>query len=372
MIKVQEKYFENLDGLRFLCFLSVFTVHTLHTDNVQIQSNFLYKIIVRGFFANGGIGVNFFFVLSGFLITYLLIQEKQSTGRINIINFWIKRVLRIWPLYFFCVLFGFVIFPFFKHLLGQPMAETADLKLYFLFLANFNVLWNGWPDSTELGVLWSISIEEQFYLIWPILLYLVPVRKYWIIFLGVVISSLIFRAFHNNDIVYYYHSLSCMSDMAIGGLAAWLMCFEQPRTWIRNLDKMKIAIIYMLFFLFYVFKDPLLNQVFVVHVFERLMISVLISLMILEQNYSMNSFYKMKNFKGISKLGLTTYGMYMLHIIAFSAVVIFGKLLKIEQNVYFIILVAPMGGLLLTIFMSKISYNFFEVKFLRLRKYLKK
>ena len=100
-------YFENLDGLRFFCFFSVFLYHSFHTENEIIKSSPIYKFVTEEIFKNGNLGVNFFFVLSGFLITYLLIAEKKLNGQIDLKKFWIRRILRIWPLFYFCVGFGF-------------------------------------------------------------------------------------------------------------------------------------------------------------------------------------------------------------------------------------------------------------------------
>ena len=77
MVAKKNVYFENLDGLRFLCFLSVFLFHSFTTDLEAISSNPVYHFVKRSLFGNGNLGVNFFFVLSGFLITYLLIEEKK-------------------------------------------------------------------------------------------------------------------------------------------------------------------------------------------------------------------------------------------------------------------------------------------------------
>jgi peptidoglycan/LPS O-acetylase OafA/YrhL len=371
MLKAKYEYFKNLDGLRFLCFLSVYTVHTLHVEDPIIQNNLFYKLIVKGIFANGGLGVNFFFVLSGFLITYLLILEKQSTGTINVLHFWFKRIIRIWPLYFVCVLFGFGVFPIIKHLFGETVNESADLKLYLFFLGNFDILKNGWPDSTELGVLWSISIEEQFYLVWPVFLYFLPIKKYWILFFAVIICSLFFRAVNDDQMQHYYHTLSCISDMAMGGLGAWLIHIAYVRDLIVKLKKREIILIYIIFFVLYVFKGQLLTSFYIMRIFERLLISVFIILIILEQNYSMNSFYKMGNYKSISKFGLTTYGMYMLHIIGFLVITTILKVLNLNHNYFFLTFIGPLAGLSLSVWLSQISYHVFEKRFLALKKYLR-
>src|SRR4051812_22277340 len=109
-------YFENLDGLRFLCVLAVFFFHSFYTEFDYIKNQDSYFFIKKELFGNGNLGVNFFFVLSGFLITFLLIEEKKLNGQINLWKFWMRRILRIWPLFYFCVFFGFVIFPFLKTL----------------------------------------------------------------------------------------------------------------------------------------------------------------------------------------------------------------------------------------------------------------
>src|SRR4051794_13937383 len=105
------EYLPNLDGLRFMCFLSVFFFHSFHTGYDHIKYSEPYVFIKWTVFQNGNLGVNFFFVLSGFLITRLLLDEKSRNGKIHIFNFYIRRVLRIWPLFYFCLIFGFIIFP---------------------------------------------------------------------------------------------------------------------------------------------------------------------------------------------------------------------------------------------------------------------
>ena len=92
-------YFKNLDGLRFFCFLSVFFFHSFHTDLESIKNNQTYLFFTKTLFKNGNLGVNCFFVLSGFLITYLLIIEKTTNNNISIYKFWLRRVFRIWPLF---------------------------------------------------------------------------------------------------------------------------------------------------------------------------------------------------------------------------------------------------------------------------------
>ena len=153
MTNKKKIYFENLNGLRFLCFLSVFFYHSFYHDDPNLDGNETLNFIERHIFNNGNLGVNFFFVLSGFLITYLLIEERKLLGKIDIKSFWIRRLLRIWPLYFACVAFGFVAIPFLKQLFGQTSNETASLLSFLTFTSNFDAIKSGMPDSSILGVL---------------------------------------------------------------------------------------------------------------------------------------------------------------------------------------------------------------------------
>src|SRR4051812_22591177 len=85
--------FPNLDGLRFFCFLSVFFFHSAATNNATISSQKAYGVFKYFLFGNGNLGVNFFFVLSGFLITFLLITEKERYANIKVGNFYMRRIL---------------------------------------------------------------------------------------------------------------------------------------------------------------------------------------------------------------------------------------------------------------------------------------
>ena len=99
----QKIFFPNLDGLRFFSFLAVFILHALVTDSLHIRESAWFRQAKQ--LAHADLGVSFFFVLSGFLITYLLLAENKSRGTIDVGAFYIRRVLRIWPLYFLCVFY---------------------------------------------------------------------------------------------------------------------------------------------------------------------------------------------------------------------------------------------------------------------------
>src|SRR5207237_5469360 len=129
------------------------------------ESSIFPSLHLERLFANGWMGVDLFFVLSGFLITGILVDSRQSPDYFR--NFYAKRSLRIWPLYYALLVFMFVVVP----VLRPPDAHTVFEKSspwwsYPLFLQNVLV-----PSPTSaagaLAVTWSLAIEEQFYLVWP-------------------------------------------------------------------------------------------------------------------------------------------------------------------------------------------------------------
>jgi len=198
--------------------------------------------------------VNFFFVLNGFLITYLLIEEKKLNGQIDVKKFWLRRALRIWPMFYFCVGFGFFIFPILKTAFGQIPNETASLISYLTFINNFELFDKGLPDASVLGALWSVAIEEQFYLVWPIILYLLPIKKYWIPFVIIIVTSVTYRYFNQSYILQEFHTLSC-----IGAFGAWLVLENATfKKIISQLNVFFILLLYFVFVLIFLFRDDFL------------------------------------------------------------------------------------------------------------------
>ena len=151
--------------------------------------------------------------------------------------------------------FGFVVFPFLKLKFGGVPDETANLSYYLIFASNFNLIENGLPDASVLGVLWSVAIEEQFYLVWPIVLSIIPIKRHWIIFILIIVISWIFRGANDSYKMHEFHTLSCIGDMAIGALGAWLTLGSRFFSFIVHLNKLSIIFIYALFTLIFIFRN---------------------------------------------------------------------------------------------------------------------
>jgi len=317
-------------------------------------------------FYDGDLGVSFFFVLSGFLITYLLIKEKEFTGTVHIPSFYMRRALRIWPLYYFCVFFGFWIFPLLKTAFGQVPNETANPVLCSLFLNNFDRVLNGPPDASVLSVLWSVAIEEQFYLLWPILFYIIPPRFYFYIFIIIIIGSVTFRTVYIDRQIELL-TPSVISDMAIGGLGAYLTIANKKfLKKIENSNRIFNLIPYLAVIIFLLYRHELFSTTFLAIV-RRVIVSFFFAWIILEQNFCKNSLFKISRLRTITKLGKYTYGLYCLHTIAILIVISILQKLGLNKHSWQIWLLQLPLGMLLSIVISYFSFTYFESFFLKLK-----
>jgi peptidoglycan/LPS O-acetylase OafA/YrhL len=157
-------YRPELDVVRFLAFLLVFLHHTLpHADDPRI--NHIVKGLAPFFYALAGacqFGLSLFFTLSAFLICELLLRERESTGTVGIKQFYIRRILRIWPLYYFGLALGVAV----ALLPGGHTADLARIGWFVIFMGAWHSALNGLVGN-PVSPLWSISVEEQFYMFAP-------------------------------------------------------------------------------------------------------------------------------------------------------------------------------------------------------------
>jgi peptidoglycan/LPS O-acetylase OafA/YrhL len=368
MLQHKRIFFPNLDGLRFFAFFSVFLFHSFFTKNPSIQENQVFAGL-RWLTRPGDIGVNFFFVLSGFLITFLLLSERQFTGRIAIAAFYMRRVLRIWPLYFVVVLIGFVVFPWLKVHFGETTAhEPAQLWYYLAFLANFNNIYNG-SNTPTLTLLWSVAVEEQFYLVWPLLVAAVPSSKMGWLFGAVMALSLAFRAGHTHELaVLHFHTFSLIGDMALGGLVAWL-CWRDDRliTAVARWPRWVIGVGYLMAIVL-VYSHGAINLYLPGYlVFDRLVLALFCAFVLLEQNYAQHSFFKVSQLRFPTYWGTYTYGLYCLHFLALLAAYQILHRLHLNDTVAGAVFGDNALGLLIALALSWTSFNLYEKPFLKLK-----
>lgn len=192
-------HFHNLDILRLICALAVALAHSYEAYFSWIgvpyflQNHAWLKPILDVFVGNMALGVTMFFIISGFLITYLLMLEKQQFKNINVGKFIIRRSLRIWPLYYLAIILGYFL------VVNGKFSHPNYLANLF-FLNNFNAI-NTLQWQFPFAHFWSICVEEHFYLVWPLILFFIPVKRIWVVAVLLVLISKD-RSIYNTTCIY--------------------------------------------------------------------------------------------------------------------------------------------------------------------------
>lgn len=212
-------YHPELDILRFCAFLMVFLCHAA-TWHSAISPQLVHKI-----FQIGRYGVDLFFALSAYLITEILLRERRRRGTIDVRAFYIRRILRIWPLYFAFLLFTF----FAASRFTLESFPAPDKAAFLLFLGNYSFLLR--PMNSIAGILWSVSIEEQFYLSWPLVLRFS--RNLKSVCIALLTAATAYRiwlvAIHAREIAFWQSTFSRIDAIAFGALLAVILDGAVPK-----------------------------------------------------------------------------------------------------------------------------------------------
>jgi peptidoglycan/LPS O-acetylase OafA/YrhL len=238
-------YRPELDALRFFAFFSVFIAHGVE---VNFQTGILHSHPGIAHAINflrylGGFGLSLFFLLSSFLITTLLLLERERTGTVHLKSFYVRRVLRIWPLYVTYMVAAFLI----GRVWPEAWFSGHALLAYFTLSANWFLISAGTVTAC-VQFLWSISVEEQFYLVWPLLLRFLTRRGLHILCVSLIAASLVgtgvLAATHSAGINLWFNSLSESLFFACGGLLALFVGLkQQPESWRKWLAGVGVCVV---------------------------------------------------------------------------------------------------------------------------------
>jgi peptidoglycan/LPS O-acetylase OafA/YrhL len=341
-------YFKKLDQLRFIAFFLVFWQHAFSLSFQDISENRIVQQIINSFTITGGVGVHIFFVLSGFLITFLMIQEEKMFGKINISFFYTRRILRIWPVYYIVTLSGIYLLP----KLFSTFKFHGSEALNLLFLNNFDML----NHAPNVGIAWSVAIEEQFYLVWPLIFSIFKNKKQLTIASSVLLfMSIAFKYFYPEDA--YFHTFGNVSYLMIGCLGAIFYIYKKETFSRWPIEPYQLIIAYVILRILPI----LLPSVGLASEVTLHLVYILLVLNLVSQPTSSKG-----NF--ISSLGQMTYGMYLYHpIIIILTKIAFDYLkLQYQQKSMDNFLMAIIA-LAITILISYVSYQYFEKKILKLK-----
>jgi len=354
--KTERIYLPELDGLRFFAFLLVFIHHNI------LFSQIPYLFILK---QNGWIGVDLFFVLSAFLFTKLLIAEHQKTGSISVKKFYIRRIFRIWPLYFFFIGLSTLIYVFLQ---DQSINKFTFIHLVGLltFSGNIMAAVSGYHPIPYLAHLWTIDYEEQFYIFIPLIISLLvrsSRKRRIVLFVSSIIFLNLFRIiFIVNHVprpaiwvlpITHFESIIMGIIIGFGG-ADFLS---------KRIHPLIIGFAGIVFFLLLrtLPKIDVISYQLIISYFLIGLSSACILIAVLNSDLA-KSFLSKKPFVF---LGKRSYGLYVYHLLAnLIAVKIAGLFPAVPSSALALFLYS----LFITIIISIISYKIIEVPFLRWKK----
>jgi peptidoglycan/LPS O-acetylase OafA/YrhL len=328
------KLIPSLNGLRAL---SIIAVLFSHAQERTFHLPFSY---------GGPIGVNIFFVISGFLITLLLIKEEETNGTISLKDFFIRRSLRIFPVYFLLLLVYFLLQNL--HILSIPQTSWISSLTYTRYF--FKGEW-------ETGHLWSLSVEEHFYLVWPFVFVYLTNKRVFFAWAVVLIVPLV-RLF--SEIAFMNHMFTRGDALMWGCLFA--IYYKPLSEFIKNKHTILLFVPFatLLFCLaikktLHVGNDSALHYIIQAYAGSYGMLTnisvgfiILISI-----KFKNNLYFSFLNSKAMNYLGMLSYSIYIWQQLFFSNQI--GIFSSFPYNICLIFMVAMF------------SYHFIEKPFLRLK-----
>ena len=375
----------HFSGLNTLRFFAAYFVILHHGETIRAKYG-LSNFEDFSFFRNGSLAVSFFFVLSGFLITYLLLSELKKRQTIDLPKFYMRRVLRIFPLYYLLVIIGLIVIPIFLNVIHFPNTQpydTATGGVLFLFFLSFVV--NSLYSSHLLEPLWSIGVEEYFYIIWAPLFKFFKDKILKVIVGVIVVKSAIVLLFASQNQI--AAPLSIVRDillslkfelMAIGGLGAYAVFQSRSRVENAVIFKPIVQILFLTILVIRIFASVFFTQntTFIGDIYRFLFLTPLLGIytegvlflwLILNVSVNPKPLFRLNN-PILEKLGEISYGIYMYQmLIIFGVVLVFKKMLlslSLALSFAFFYGVATLG----VVGVSWFSKRYFEDWFLKFKK----
>ena len=372
-------YFKNLDGIRFCAAFLVLLQHSFGFKKGYSDSS---PFVDRLFGDTGRLGVNLFFILSGFLISYLLLVEKDATGTVSYRSFYLRRILRIWPLYLGYGLILTFFSPYVADKLGWGNDTTFPLMmLNLVFLLFFSVNMQIAFVGTNRGMFeisWSVCIEEQFYLIWPLLMnnFRKNLPKLLVVMFGISILVRVLIVFllpmvapslsHERVLLMNHLLLFDKLDLFGGGLFISMLYQQRERfeVFFRVCFRPWIQVVMTLLALCYTLSLIKPENEYFLLFFDHYICDVLYGYVLLAA-VADNSIYHLEK-PLLKTMGRVSFGVYLFHTAVCQFVLLFFRKVIGHPEMRLVYdVVYPLACLAVTGVVAWCSYNYYEMWFLK-------
>lgn len=364
-------HIRQLDAIRGIAILLVFIAHFFTVnESALLNDNYILGTMMIKFSLFGLQGVVLFFMLSGYLITRILLNSKHSPNFFT--NFYMRRSLRILPLYYLVLFLSLVVYPYFVQVPESANEILAGQWKLWMYVSNVNfyqfVLWDSTPIFPAFGHFWTLSVEEHFYLLWPLLIYFSFNKKLPTLMSIIFLISLISWAIGHYIEFFMWSTLRYASALVFGGLIAYYE-YVKKDTLVEMTVLLSQKYHYILLFLFAVIVIPrsfgYIGE-FITYLSSLLIFGAFIITALYQKIVFLNS-------KFLIFIGKISYGIYVYHgvlrpffkeYIYMSLIDIFG----VEHGIL-VTLIYTLLSLIITVSISWLSWHFFEKKVLKLKRY---
>jgi peptidoglycan/LPS O-acetylase OafA/YrhL len=375
MLQSSKTYLPNLNSIRAFAAVIVIVSH------IELRKELLGINGISAIFHWGKFGVDLFFVLSGFLITFLLLTEKEKIKTIDVRSFYIRRALRIWPLYFLILFFTYFLIPY---ILPEYYHSNINrftpksLILNILMLTNITLIIKLTP--LIISTIWSIGIEEQFYLFWPWVIKCkekkyIKIIVFFIFFIPLgkifLMGFIYFWDIPFLKILSHIVSTTRFDCMAIGAFFGVLAYRKQIKISLFTFNyyffsSKKIQYTsYSLLIFFFIISH--FTSASVIQSFSFLFYPTLFGISILNLATNPNTIFKLEN-KVTNYIGKISYSLYLTHMLVIYLLPPILKPLIVNHSITIKNIIIYTITLISTLTISYITYNLYEKRFVLLKR----
>jgi len=348
------RFFGSLDGLRALSILGVLWTHVWYVSGLEYYNRLQHYPVLK----MGAFGVDVFFGISGFLITTLLLRERSKNGRISLRDFYLRRSLRIWPLYYATLGIYVLLVIFLQRGTGRD-------RVFFHFFPGyltFTYTWfAGWAASGAVfNFAWSLSVEEQFYVVWALVLRILrgllpALVMILMIFLRLSVHFNLLQNFILKDSLPWRIAAGVSVPICLGAILAQILHSEKGFRILRPIlgNKWAAPLWLLLLLASLVPREPFWQMI------QWFLVAAVVGSCVIREDNALAPFLR---FRPLAYIGLVSYGMYLLNTLVLDVVnPVMNRIGLRHPLLKFPVFVAA------TVLVAGISYRFFETPFLRLK-----
>jgi len=370
--RIKRSQFDNLDAMRFLAFLAIFLSSAIYTNNPLVKGTNFYNDTSEFMSNIAQVAMSLAFILTSFLNTWAIFEERFIYKKLNLIRFYMRRLLTIVPLYLLIFVLGYFLLPKIELGLESENLPIVNAGSYLSFLTNYSEFNIREPLSAVLGNMWSIAAHVQFLIVWPLLLRLFR-RNEKFLFAFTLIIFAVSAYFNASNPNFRFSFLNILCDITIGGYLAYVSFYKYKLYQkLKTVTPRTIGTVYILFIISFLVYNRIwkydfgINEQFV-FIIKRIAYGLTLAFFIFEQNFANKSVFKLTKLRIFDVPGQNVYGLYVYHAFGLIVAIKIAEFLNFSESLSAFLLI-PFFGLLCTFILNAFSREFFENRFIKLKK----